>query len=79
MENERKELIEKVKSYVEFHDSTTFKTRTTIRGYLELRTEQIRVLLDALCSYQSDNKEKMQFRDELLSVFSPYELGSINC
>lgn len=45
------------------------KFTRTVRGYLELRTEQIRVLLDALCRYQTQDETKMEFRDELLEIF----------
>lgn len=65
----RCELIKEVKKYLAFHEGNGPKFTTTIRGYLEIRTEQIRVVLDALCAYESDYEEKMKLRDELLHIF----------
>ena len=68
--NEQRQLLEmQVKSYLYEKETSSMKFTTTVRGYLELRTEQIRVLLDALCRYQTKDEKKMEFRDELLEIF----------
>jgi len=69
MDCERQQLINQVEAYLEDFNKSPSKFTSTVRGQLELRTEQIRVLLAALCSYQAADVEKMQLRDELLSVF----------
>jgi len=48
MNDQRQKLEEQVKAYLDTHEKSSLKFSTTIRGYLEMRTEQIRVLLDAL-------------------------------
>lgn len=67
--DERQQLVTRVKDYLEERDRSSFQITSTVRGWLEMRTEQIRVLLDALCQYQSPDEEKMKFRDEIIKIF----------
>jgi len=80
MNEQRQELEAQVKAYLDKHEKSSMKFSTTIRGSLELRTEQIRVLLDALCCYHSPNEEKMELRDELFEkFFIPPKLLDVSC
>lgn len=69
MEQRNKHLVDEVKKYLAKRDALPFTINSTVRGSLTLRTEQIRLLLEALCYYQSEDEKKMIFRDELLDIF----------
>ena len=69
MNDPKQQLIEDVKAYLKRHDEASIKTTTLIRGVIELQTEQIRVLLAALCQYKSDDEYKMELRYELIEKF----------
>lgn len=73
MNEERQKLVNEVRAYLDEIEQCPFKITSTVRGWLELRTEQIRVLLEALIVYQSPDAEKMEFRDELLNTFFHYK------
>ncbi len=66
---ERLELVKRVREYLSLHEGGGPKVNTTIRGYLEVETEQIRFLLDVLCTYESADEDRMKLRDELLHIF----------
>lgn len=62
--------VEFVKNYlVQAEKPPVFNT--LIRGYLELTTIEIRILLEALVAYKPSTTDKEETQDKLLEMFCP--------
>ena len=59
-----------VKNYI-IQAETPPQFNTLIRGYLELTSKEIRVLLEALVSYAPPSEEKEEMHEKLLEMFCP--------
>ena len=61
--------IEQVQAYLNHLKTSPTQVNSTVRGFLELNTEDIRVLLEALCQFNPEDSGAKLIKDKLLEIF----------
>lgn len=60
---------EQVQAYLNHLKTSPIQVNSTVRGFLELNTEDIRVQLEALCQFNPEDSEAKLIKDKLLETF----------
>ena len=59
---------EQVQAYLNYLETSPIQVNSTVRGFLELNTEDIRVLLEALCQFTPEDSEAKLIKDKPLET-----------